>query len=33
MAWTPIKRHTMIQFNSSPYDRTKEQYFHDRLYM
>ena len=33
MAWTPIKRHVMIQYKSSPYDKTKEQYFYDRLYL
>jgi RNA-directed DNA polymerase len=30
MGWTPIKRHEMIEFNNSPYDKSKEEYFHDR---
>ena len=33
MAWIPIRRHTMIQYNSSPFDKSKEQYFYDRLYL
>ena len=30
MVWTPIRRHTMIQFNFSPYDKSKEEYFNKR---
>jgi len=30
MSWIPIKRHVMIEFNNSPYDKSKEEYFIDR---
>ena len=30
MAWTPIRRHVMIQFNFSPHDKSKEEYFNKR---
>jgi len=30
MAWTPIRRHTMIQYNHSPYDNSKREYFSKR---
>jgi len=30
MRWTPIKRHELIKFNNSPYDKTKEEYFNNR---
>ena len=30
MAWYPIKRHTMIKFNYSPYDASKSDYFANR---
>ena len=30
MVWTPIWRHAMIQFNNSPYDRSKREYFTKR---
>jgi len=30
MVWTPIKRHIMIQFNNSPYDKSKTEYFKKR---
>jgi RNA-directed DNA polymerase len=30
MAWTPIKYHTMIQHNNSPYDSSKSEYFINR---
>ena len=30
MAWCPIKRHTMIKFNYSPYDASKSDYFANR---
>jgi len=30
MAWIPIKRHTMIKFNYSPYDSSKKEYFSNR---
>jgi RNA-directed DNA polymerase len=32
MHWTPIRRHVMIQYNASPYDKEKTQYFNDRKY-
>jgi len=32
MAWMPIRRHTMIQYNHSPYDRTKKEYFNNRKF-
>ena len=30
MVWTPIKRHEMIKFNHTPYDKFKEEYFNNR---
>jgi RNA-directed DNA polymerase len=30
MAWTPIKRHVMIQYDFSPYDESKSDYFKNR---
>jgi len=30
MVWTPIKRHEVIKFNNSPYDKTKIDYFNNR---
>ena len=30
MAWTPIKRHCMIKYNYSPYDKSKKEYFNNR---
>ena len=30
MAWTPIRRHAMIQHNNSPYDKSKSEYFDKR---
>jgi RNA-directed DNA polymerase len=30
MVWTPIRRHVMVQFNFSPYDKYKEEYFNKR---
>lgn len=30
MSWCPIRRHTMIKFNYSPYDATKSDYFANR---
>ena len=30
MSWTPIKRHTMIKFNYSPFDKSKSEYFDKR---
>jgi len=30
MAWIPIRRHVMIQSNSSPYDKSKREYFKNR---
>jgi len=32
MHWTPIKRHVMIKFNYSPYDKSKEEYFLNRKF-
>jgi len=32
MAWTPIRRHVLIQYNHSPYDRTKRDYFNNRRF-
>ena len=32
MAWTPIKYHKMIQHNHSPYDKSKKDYFENRIY-
>lgn len=31
MVWTPIKRHRMIKHNYSPYDKTKTEYFEQRV--
>ena len=30
MVWTPIRRHKMIKYNYSPYDKTKTEYFKQR---
>jgi len=30
MAWVPIKNYVMIQFNHSPYDKSKKEYFENR---
>ena len=30
MVWTPIKRHVMIQYDFSPYDKSKSDYFKNR---
>lgn len=30
MAWTPIKRHAMVQYDFSPYDKNKKAYFEIR---
>ena len=30
MSWTNIKRHELIKFNNSPYDKSKEEYFNNR---
>jgi RNA-directed DNA polymerase len=30
MVWTPIRRHAMIQYNHSPYDKSKSEYFDKR---
>jgi len=30
MEWTPIRRHIMIQYNHSPYDKSKREYFKNR---
>ena len=30
MVWTPIRRHIMIQYNFSPYDKSKAEYFDKR---
>jgi len=30
MAWTPIRRHVMIKYNYSPYDKSKSEYFMKR---
>jgi len=30
MGWIPIKRHEMIEFNHSPYDPSKKEYFDKR---
>ena len=32
MVWTPIRRHIMIQFNHSPYDKSKYEYFTKRRF-
>lgn len=32
MVWIPIKRHIMIKFNYSPYDKSKTEYFKNREY-
>jgi RNA-directed DNA polymerase len=32
MEWTPIRRHIMIQYNHSPYDRSKTEYFYNRAF-
>lgn len=31
MSWTPIKRHIMIKYNYSPHDKSKIEYFKNRL--
>ena len=33
MARTPIKRHSMIQYNFSPYDKNKREYFNKRKFI
>jgi RNA-directed DNA polymerase len=33
MVWTPIKRHFMIQFNHSHYDKSKKEYFNKRRFL
>jgi RNA-directed DNA polymerase len=30
MVWTPVKRHNMIKYNYSPYDKSKSKYFSNR---
>ena len=32
MRWTHIKRHAMIKFNYSPYDKSKREYFINRKF-
>ena len=32
MVWTPIRRHTMIRYNFSPYDDSKREYFNKRRF-